>query len=49
MVKRGIELAETVVRFGPKGCSASNAIVIMICFMALGLMLGFFIGTYLTS
>ena len=49
MVKRGIDLAETVVRFGPKACSASNIIVITTCFLAIGLMLGFFIGTYLTS
>lgn len=49
MVKRGLDLAETAVRFAPKGCSASDAIVIMICFLAVGLLFGFLVGTYLTS
>jgi hypothetical protein len=49
MVRRGLDLAETAVRFAPKSCSASDAIVVMICFLAIGLLFGFFIGTYLTS
>lgn len=48
MVDKAIELAETVAKFGPKGCSPANAFVIIICFTALGLITGFLLGTSLT-
>ncbi len=48
MVNKAIELAHTVAKFAPSGCTPANAFVIMICFTALGLLAGFFIGTSLT-
>ena len=48
MVDKAIELAHTMARFAPKGCKASDAFVIIVCFTALGLLSGFFIGVYLT-
>lgn len=48
MVDKAIELAHTVAKFGPNVCTPANAFVIIICFSALGLLAGFFIGTSLT-
>lgn len=48
MVDKALELAENVMKFAPKSCSAANAFVIIVCFTALGLLAGFFIGSYLT-
>lgn len=45
MVDKAIELAQAVSR---RGCDPYNAFVILICFTALGLLAGFFIGSYLT-
>jgi hypothetical protein len=45
MVKQAMEFAQAV---SEKGCKPSDALVIIICFTALGLLAGFFIGTYLT-
>lgn len=45
MVDKAIELARAV---SDRGCEPANAFVIVICFTALGLLAGFFIGTYLT-
>lgn len=44
MVDKALELAATVFKFAPKGCSTTNAFVIVILFAALGLLAGFFIG-----
>lgn len=48
MVNKAIELAHTVAKFAPATCTPANAFVIIICFSALGLLAGFFIGTSLT-
>lgn len=48
MVRIAVELTETVAKFAPKGCRASDAFVIVICFTAIGLLAGFFIGSSLT-
>jgi hypothetical protein len=48
MVEKALDIAANVAKFAPKGCKASNAFVIVICFTALGLLAGFFIGSYLT-
>ncbi len=45
MVDKAIELVRAV---SDRGCKPSDAFVIVICFTALGLLAGFFIGTYLT-
>lgn len=45
MVDKAIELVREV---SQKGCKPANAFVIVVCFTALGLLAGFFIGTYLT-
>ena len=45
MVDKAIELARAV---SNKGCKLSDAFVIVICFMAAGLLAGFFIGVYIT-
>lgn len=45
MVDKAIELMQAV---SSRGCEPANAFVIVICFSALGLLAGFFIGTSLT-
>jgi hypothetical protein len=47
MVNKAVEMAHTIIKYAPKGCKASDAFVIVICFSALGLLAGFFIGTNL--
>ncbi len=45
MVDKAIELVRAV---SHRGCKPADAFVIIICFAALGLLAGFFIGSYLT-
>jgi hypothetical protein len=45
MVDKAIELVQAVSR---DGCKPGDAVVIVICFTALGLLAGFFIGSYFT-
>lgn len=47
MVRRSIDATETMVKFGPKGCSLRDALVIVVCFMALGLSAGYVFGQFL--
>ena len=47
MVDKAIEIAHAVVKYAPQTCKPANAFVIVICFTALGLLSGFFIGTSL--
>ncbi len=48
MVDKAVDIAETLAKFAPNVCSIYNAVVIIICFFAIGLLVGFFIGTNLT-
>lgn len=49
MVEKAIQIATDVVTFAPKGCKTSDMIVVSICFIALGLLGGFFLATYIAS
>jgi len=48
MVDKALDLAETMAKFTPKVCKISDALVIIICFTAFGLLAGFFIGMNLS-
>ena len=43
-----VEKAIGAAYFAAKSCKASDAVVVIICFTALGLLAGFFIGFYVT-
>lgn len=48
MVKKSVDATETIVKYGPKVCSLGNAVTIVVCFLAVGLLAGFFVGHHLS-
>lgn len=49
MVEKAIELAANVVKFTPHHCKSSDIVVVTVCFLAVGLLGGFFLGTYIAQ
>jgi len=49
MVDKAIELAANVVKFAPRSCKPGDMVVVTVCFLAIGLLSGFFLGSYIAN